>query len=186
MMVLDPLCFAVLDSTPHGLGFDDAECMKLTQAKGRAAEDSGAGEVRGWRQWSSAIHGTSVKRSDTGQGTSEEWCKGAATDPHVLHMVDSLYSVQLCAATSAIRFLPGTMPLTATSLRPERDQQPNHIEISHLQHLRNQRLRNTQINRVFRFTTREGMTMTISAVIFAWSTSLFNALISEIVALLSF
>ena len=33
IMALDPLYFAVRDSTPHGLGFDKAECTKLTQAK---------------------------------------------------------------------------------------------------------------------------------------------------------
>ena len=33
IMALDPLYYAVRDSTPQGLGFDKAECMKLTQAK---------------------------------------------------------------------------------------------------------------------------------------------------------
>ena len=33
-MVLDPLYFAVRDLIPHGLGFDQEECAKLTQAKG--------------------------------------------------------------------------------------------------------------------------------------------------------
>ena len=32
-MALDPLYFAVRDSTPHGLGFDNTDSGKLTQAK---------------------------------------------------------------------------------------------------------------------------------------------------------
>ena len=49
-MALDPLYFAVWDSTPHGLGFDKAGCTKLTRAKDTLLK----GEVRGSRQWSRA------------------------------------------------------------------------------------------------------------------------------------
>ena len=101
IMALDPLYFAVRDSTPHGLGFRQNGVHKTDSGEGRAAEDSVAGEVRGWRQWSSAILGTFVKRSDTGQGKSEDWCKGAAIDPHVLHMVESLF--QCCSAPQPSR-----------------------------------------------------------------------------------
>ena len=75
-MDLDPLYFALRDSTPHGLVFDKAECMKLTRANDvllkilvqvRCA-DGGNGALLG-------------QRSDTGQWKSEEWCKGAAIDP---------------------------------------------------------------------------------------------------------
>ena len=35
IVAVDPLYFAVRDSTPHGLEFDKAECTKLTQAMTR-------------------------------------------------------------------------------------------------------------------------------------------------------
>ena len=66
-MALDPRCFAVGDSIPHGLGFDNG----LTAAKDTMFKNSGAGEVCGWRKWSNDILGASVKRSDTGQEKSE-------------------------------------------------------------------------------------------------------------------
>ena len=53
--------------------------------------------MRGLRKWSHAILGASVKRSDIGQGKSEEWGEGVEIDTHVLHMVESFFfSAALC------------------------------------------------------------------------------------------
>ena len=83
------LCCAHFDST--WVGVRQGGVHKADSGDGHAAENSGTGEVRGWRQWSSAILGTFVKMGDTGQGKSKEWSKGAATGTHVLHMVESLF-----------------------------------------------------------------------------------------------
>ena len=90
-MALDPLYFAVRDSTPHGLGFDNTDSGKLTRVERHVVEDSGAGEVCRRRQWSSTIFGTSVERGDTGQGESEEWGERVEINSHVLHVVEGLF-----------------------------------------------------------------------------------------------
>ena len=95
-MALDPLYFAVADSIPHGLGFDQGECAKLTVAKNTMLNIL----VCGWRKWGHAILGASVKRSDTGQGKSEEWGEGVEIDTHVLRMVESSFSATLRRTSS--------------------------------------------------------------------------------------
>ena len=68
------------------MGLDLTRESEADSGEGHAVEDSGTGEMCGWRKWSHAILGASVKRSDTGHGKSEEWCEGVAIDTHVLHM----------------------------------------------------------------------------------------------------
>ena len=78
-MALDPLYFAVRDSTPHGRQHGQWEVDSFER---HVVEDSGAGEVCRRRQWSSTIFGTSVDRGDTGQGNR----KSGAKELRLIHM----------------------------------------------------------------------------------------------------
>ena len=100
----------LLCGTPHGLGFDRAKCSKLTRAKDTLLKilvqvrcaDGGNGAPPYLAHF--------VKRSDIGQGSSKEWCKGAETCAHVLHLVESFFLTLLCAVTFVISLFTGTMP----------------------------------------------------------------------------